>query len=88
MQLAEARSVAGKVAVEERQGRTPQGRQFWKIAEGDMQREDWSAAARNLQTALTFEPDNELFREKLAEVRAQLGAQRKKALPFYLHRGA
>ena len=72
MQLSQARSAAGKHAQEHREGRTPQGRQFYRVAEADIERANWSAAARNLQTALTFEPDNELFKEKLAEVRSQL----------------
>lgn len=72
MQLSEARSAAGRHDQEKRQGRTPQGRQFYKAAEGDMTQANWSAAARNLQTALTFEPGNELFMEKLAEVRSKL----------------
>jgi DnaJ-class molecular chaperone len=72
MQLAEARNAAGKHAQEKREGHTPQGRQFYKAAEADVAGSNWSSAARNLQTALTFEPDNELFKEKLAEVRANL----------------
>lgn len=72
MQLAEARSAAGRLAKEELEGRTPQGRQFYKAAATDIQQERWSAAARNLQTALTFEPANELFKQKLAEVKERL----------------
>jgi DnaJ-class molecular chaperone len=72
MQLAEAKAEARTRSSEEREGRTPQGRQFFKVATSDLQREDWSAAARNLQTALTFEPDNEVFKERLAEVRQKL----------------
>jgi len=72
MQLAEARSAAGKHATEEREGTTPQGRQYYKVATADMQRSNWSAAARNLQTALTFEPGNQLFKDKLAEVKSHL----------------
>ena len=72
MQLAEARSAASTQDQVERQGRTPQGRQYFKVAETDLQRGDLKAAMRSLQTALTFEPDNELFKEKLAEVKGQL----------------
>ena len=71
IQLAEAEAIADR-AVEERGGRTPQGRQFFKLAERDLRREDWPAAARNLQTALTFEPANTLFREQLAAVKQKL----------------
>jgi DnaJ-class molecular chaperone len=72
MQLSQARSAAGKHAQQKREGLTPQGRQFYKAAEADMARSNWSSAALNLQTALTFEPNNDLFKEKLAEVRANL----------------
>jgi DnaJ-class molecular chaperone len=73
MQLAEAAAVAHKQEHEQRSGRTPQGRQYHQLAAKDRKREDWSAAMRNLQTALTFEPDNEGFKEELAFVRSKLG---------------
>ena len=49
-----------------RRARTPQGRQYFNLALLDAKRNDWQAAARNLQTALTFEPDNEFFKSELA----------------------
>jgi DnaJ-class molecular chaperone len=52
-----------------RQGRTPQGRQYFNLAQMDAQRSDWAAAARHLQTALTFEPDNEFFKSELKAAR-------------------
>jgi curved DNA-binding protein CbpA len=70
IQLAEAQAEAERSATQQR-GRTPQGRQYYARAEADLQRGDRAAAARNLQTALTFEPDNALFREKLAELRGR-----------------
>ncbi len=70
IQLAEATSEAGRSEAEQR-GRTPQGRQYYARAEADLQRGDRTAAARNLQTALTFEPDNALFRSKLGELRGR-----------------
>ncbi len=69
IQLAEAEAEAGRQDSEERGGRTPQGRQFFKLAEKDLARRDFASAARNLQTALTFEPDNALFRSKLERVK-------------------
>lgn len=72
IQLTEARAEAGREAAEERAGRTAQGRQFFKLAEAALARRDLVGAANNLQTALTFEPDNTVFREKLAKVRAEL----------------
>jgi len=72
MRLADAAAEAGRRESEERGGRTPQGRQFFKLAQADMARGSWAAAARNLQTALTFEPDNPLFRERLAKAKNEL----------------
>jgi curved DNA-binding protein CbpA len=69
MQLAEAQAEAGRQATEERQGRTPQGRQYWNLAVADLKRKDVLSAERNLRTALTFEPDNVVFKEQLAAVR-------------------
>jgi hypothetical protein len=72
MQLANASAEADRRSAQERGGRTPQGRQFFKLAETDIARGNWVAAARNLQTALTFEPDNALFKERLALARNTL----------------
>ncbi len=70
MQLAEAQAEAGRQAVEEK-GRTPQGRQYYSLAESDTRRRDFAAAARNLQMALTFEPDNQFFKAQLKQARYQ-----------------
>jgi DnaJ-class molecular chaperone len=72
MQLADASAQADRRSAEERGGRTPKGRQFYKLAETDIARGNWAAAARNLQTALTFEPDNALFKERLAQAKKAL----------------
>jgi len=69
MQLAEAEAEAGRQASEERGGRTPQGKQFYRLATADLQRKDYASAVRNLQTALTFEPDNVVFKTQLAEAK-------------------
>jgi DnaJ-class molecular chaperone len=71
MQLAEAEAAADRQALEN-EGRTAQGRQYFNLAKANIERQNWTAAARDLQTALTFEPDNALLRERLAEVRAKL----------------
>jgi len=70
IQLAEAQAEASRSETQQR-GRTPQGRQYYARAEADLQRGDRAAAERNLQTALTFEPDNAVFRAKLAELRGR-----------------
>lgn len=69
MQLSEARAEATRMNVEARQGRTAQGRQYHALAEADVRRGDIESAARNLRTALTFEPDNPQFLARLAEIR-------------------
>ena len=71
MQLAEAEAEADRRASENK-GRTPQGRQYYNLAETDLRRKNYLAAIRNLQTALTFEPDNEFFKSQLKDVRANL----------------
>ena len=72
MQLAEAEAAAERQALEN-EGRTPQGRQYYKLAKANMDRQNWEAAARDLQTAMTFEPDNAMLRERFTEVRKKLG---------------
>jgi len=72
LQLAQAEAAAGRKAVEDHLGHTPNGRRFFTLARADIDRGDLPAAARNLQTALTFEPANEAFKKKLTEVREQL----------------
>src|SRR5262245_35788759 len=69
IQLAEASAEAGRRDATEREGRTEQGRRYFKMAQRDLSRSDFASAARNLQTALTFEPDNAMFRDQLKEAR-------------------
>jgi DnaJ-class molecular chaperone len=72
IRLAEAAARGGRRDTAAREGRTPQGRQYSNLARADAKRGDWAAAARNLQTAITFEPDNASFKSELAEIRAKL----------------
>jgi curved DNA-binding protein CbpA len=76
IQIAEAESVGGRQQSEAREGRTPQGRQFFNLATQDVARNQFAGAVRNLQTALTFEPGNELFKKRLAEAREKLNRSR------------
>lgn len=71
MQLSEA-AEADRRALQERMGRTPNGRRFFARAHGDIDRGDLASASRNLQMALTFEPTNPFFQDKLDEVRRHL----------------
>jgi DnaJ-class molecular chaperone len=70
MQLAQAEAQAERDAQDHHQGRTPNGRRYFNLARADLERGDHAAAARNLRTALTFEPDNAYFRKKLQELTA------------------
>jgi DnaJ-class molecular chaperone len=65
IQLAAAQAQGGRQA-RENEGRTAQGRQYFKLASAAKEGGDWGAVARNLQTALTFEPDNDFFKQELA----------------------
>jgi hypothetical protein len=67
MQLAEANSQAEKKTREDHLGTTPNGRRFFALARADADRNDLGSAIRNLQMALTFEPANESFKQKLRE---------------------
>jgi len=59
---------AVKKEQEEQIGTTPKGRQFYGQAQKDAEAGNWSAAERNLKLALTFEPSNARYKERLAEV--------------------
>ena len=74
LKLTELRSRLRATEAPVRSGRTQEGRQFWERASEDLARRDWTRAIRNLQTALTFEPENELFRKTLGRTRNALNA--------------
>ena len=67
-----------KQAKAEREGKTPQARQAYRAALREMQAGRWEAAVRQLKTALIYESDNELFKQKLEEAEAELRKQPKK----------
>lgn len=71
MPLTEAEAQADRQRREAHEGRTPNGRRYFALARADLARGDHTAAERNLRTALTFEPDNALFRQTLAELRGK-----------------
>ena len=71
MQLAEAAAEHKRAQVEERQGKTPQGRQFFLRAQQDAESGNLKAAIQNLQMALTFEPGNSGFQAQISEWKAQ-----------------
>ncbi len=51
---------------------SPQGRQYLGLANADLQRKDYVAAVRNLQTAFTFESGNAALKSLLDETRQKL----------------
>jgi curved DNA-binding protein CbpA len=75
MQLAEAEAAGSRKQTEAREGRTTQGRQYFNLASASLRQVDFASAVRNLQTAITFEPDNDFFKEQLAEARKKLNAK-------------
>lgn len=62
---------AAKKEQEEQIGTHPKGRQFFQQAQKDADAGNWSAAERNLKMALTYEPSNARYKERLAEVQKQ-----------------
>ena len=60
---------------EEQMGKTPQARQLFRQALLDLQHARYEQAERNLKSALMYEPENALFKEKLVE--AQKGIKPK-----------
>jgi DnaJ-class molecular chaperone len=71
MPLAEAEAQADRQRREQHEGRTPNGRRYFALAKADLSRGDRAAAERNLKTALTFEPDNQVFRDLLGQLRGK-----------------
>lgn len=63
LQLVEAENEADRRSASEAHGRTPGGRRYFAMARAELQRGHVAAVERHLQMALTFEPDNEFFKE-------------------------
>jgi DnaJ-class molecular chaperone len=76
MQLADAEAAGARKQTEASQGLTAMGRQYFNLATADLNRGDFTAAVRNLQTAVTFESGNAYFKEQLAEARKKLDSER------------
>ena len=71
-ELAEAEAKAAvKKEVAEQIGTHPKGRQFFQAAVADLEAGRLAAAERNLKLALTYEPTNPLYLQKLEEVRTK-----------------
>jgi len=63
---------ATKKQAEEQIGTHPKGRQLYAAGVAELEREQYSAAERTLKMALTYEPQNALYKEKLAQAQAKL----------------
>lgn len=72
LRYSEASEAELKKAKEEQTGKTPQARQCYREAMMAIQQKRWEAAERQLNTAMMYEPDNELFKEKMDEVRKNM----------------
>jgi curved DNA-binding protein CbpA len=70
MPLVEAQAEAGRRGTAQQWGQTPNGRRYFALASADLARGDRVAALRNLQMAVTFEPGNQHFQTKLAELKS------------------
>jgi DnaJ-class molecular chaperone len=68
---------AAKKEVEEQIGTHPKGRHFYQLGTTDLDAGRWSAAERNLKMALTYEPANARYKEKLAEAQKKLNEESK-----------
>jgi DnaJ-class molecular chaperone len=83
LRFTEATEVEAKKAAKQEQeseyGTNPKSRQFFKTALDDMANERWSQAERNIKMAMTYEPANARYKEKLAEVQQKLHEQFKKS---------
>jgi len=64
--------LAAKKEQEEQIGTHPKGRQFYQTAAGDLEAGRWASAERNLKMALTYEPQNARYKERLLEAQGKL----------------
>ena len=71
-ELAEAETKAAvKKEVAEQIGTHPKGRQFFQVGAADLEAGRLASAERNIKLALTYEPTNPLYLQKLEEARAK-----------------
>jgi len=79
-ELAEAEAKAAvKREVAEQIGTHPKGRQFFQSGLADLEAGRLSAAERNIKLALTYEPANPLYKQKLEETQLKLHEEFKKS---------
>lgn len=61
-----------KDAREEEIGKTPKGREYYRRGMAAMERRQFEEAEKNFKLAISFEPGNDLFQEKLKEARNKI----------------
>jgi hypothetical protein len=72
-ETAEAEAKAAvKKEVAEQVGTHPKARQFFQVGVGDLEAGRFSSAEQNLKLALTYEPANALYKQKLEEAQAKV----------------
>ena len=64
--------LAAKKEQEEQIGTHPKGRQFYQTGAADLEAGRWASAERNLKMALTYEPQNPRYKERLLEAQGKL----------------
>jgi DnaJ-class molecular chaperone len=81
LRFTEASEAETKAAVkkeqEEQIGTHPKGRQFYQLGAADLEAGRWSSAERNLKMAMTYEPSNAKYKEKLVEAQKKLNEESK-----------
>ena len=70
--LAKAQSESERRSHEAQTGATTRGRQYAERGMACTRAKDWKGAARNFQTALTFEPSNAHLRRRLLDARRRI----------------
>lgn len=80
----EAKATAAATADPEQAARTEKGGKYWRMALQAFRDNDFKGAAMQIQFALTFEPDNETFKEWLAKSKEKADTVKKEENPYKL----
>ncbi|MEX2205198.1 MAG: DnaJ domain-containing protein [Myxococcota bacterium] len=70
-----------KTEVQQQRGTTPNGKRYLTLCEEEERRGALPKAIQQLKTAITFEPKNLVFRQKLDRLEQQLKAAKKGSTP-------
>lgn len=73
----EARRSAEAARDPSKAARTPKGEKYWKMALQCWDAKDYTGCKMQAQFALTFEPDNEVFKEWVVKAQAGIDAKKK-----------